>query len=72
MGKKMSEETKIKKSKPVIQLLGDTTINIYYGISEAGKQTGINISDISECCRNKRKTAGGYKWKYYKKEGQIC
>lgn len=68
IGKKVSEETKIKKSKPVVQILGDITINVYYGISEANKQTGINLSSISACCRNKRKTAGGYKWKYYEKE----
>lgn len=68
IGRKMGKETIIKKSKPVIQFLGDTTINVYYGISEASKQTGIKISNISECCRNKRKTAGGYSWKFDKKE----
>lgn len=68
IGRKMDEKTIIKKSKPVIQFLGDTTINVYYGISEASKQTGIKISNISKCCRNKRKTAGGYNWKFDKKE----
>ena len=29
------------------------------------KETGINYSCITACCRGKQKTAGGYIWKYY-------
>ena len=31
---------------------------------EAWRVTGINQSSISECCRGKLKSAGGYKWRY--------
>ena len=31
---------------------------------EAGRVTGIQNSNISECCRGKRKSAGGYIWRY--------
>ena len=31
---------------------------------EAGRVTGIKQSSISECCRGKLKSAGGYKWRY--------
>lgn len=31
---------------------------------EAGRVTGINQSHISACCNGKRKSAGGYKWRY--------
>lgn len=33
-------------------------------ISDAEKELNIDGSSISSCCRNKRKTAGGYIWKY--------
>lgn len=31
---------------------------------DATKETGIDTGSISMCCNNKRKSAGGYKWKY--------
>jgi len=33
---------------------------------EAATQLHINRGNISCCCRNERKTAGGFKWKYIK------
>jgi len=36
----------------------------YSSIMEASRQTGVDGSSISAVCRNKRKTAGGYKWVY--------
>ena len=30
----------------------------------AGKQKEIDSSNIADCCKGKRKTAGGYHWKY--------
>ena len=32
----------------------------------AGKKLDISHSHISMCCKGKRKTCGGYHWKYYK------
>lgn len=57
--KKMS----LLRSIPVICI--ETKI-IYYGAKEAERQTKINNRHIGECCKNIRKTAGGYHWKYYK------
>ena len=31
---------------------------------EAERVTGINQGNISKCCLGKRKSAGGYKWRY--------
>lgn len=42
----------------------DKIINIFCGIKESGRLTNINHSSISQCCTNKRKSAGGYRWKY--------
>ena len=39
-------------------------IAIYPSISEAERKTGIKNSHICWCCKGKRKTAHGYKWKY--------
>lgn len=36
--------------------------------SAAAQQTGISLGNISQVCMNKRKTAGGYMWKYKEKE----
>ena len=37
---------------------------IYPSILEAGKQTGINHTHLGDVARGKRKTAGGYHWKF--------
>jgi len=37
-------------------------------MSEADENTGVNFKHISLCCNNKRKTAGGYKWKFKKQK----
>lgn len=36
----------------------------YNSSSSAERATGIQCSHINECCNNKRKTAGGYIWKF--------
>lgn len=35
-------------------------------IKDASRGLKINDSDISYCCKHKRKTAGGFKWEYKK------
>lgn len=51
-------------SKPVLQMIGDIIVAEFDGCNEAGRNTGIRIAGISQCCNGKQKTAGGYKWKY--------
>lgn len=65
-GKKLSEETKQKMSIPIVQLSKDGCFFIaeYIGITEAHKQTNINLGHINSVCRGKRKTAGGFHWMY--------
>lgn len=62
IGKPLSKEAIIKKSKPIICVETNT---IYYGMHEAQLQTGINDRNINSCVKGKRKTAGGYHWRYY-------
>lgn len=57
------ERSSEKRRKPVVQI--DRTnkiINVYPSIKEAKRKTGVG--HISCCCNNRRKTAGGYKWRY--------
>jgi hypothetical protein len=53
------------KSKPVIQYDKKyNKINEFVNAREAEKITGIGYKHISDCCLGKRKTTGGYIWKY--------
>lgn len=53
-----------KKAKKIKQINIETneTINYFYGILEAERETGINFRNIHMCLKKKRKSAGGYKW----------
>lgn len=54
-----------KKSKSVLQLDKQLNlINKFSSISEAERQTGIPNTNIVKCCKEERKTAGGFIWKY--------
>lgn len=54
-----------KISKIVLQISKDGDIlNEFCSAREAARQLNIYSSSIIECCNNKRKTAGGYIWKY--------
>lgn len=57
---------KIQKVVIQIDINTNVIVNIFPSVKEAKTQTGI--CHISSCCRNERKSAGGYKWKY--KESQ--
>lgn len=37
---------------------------VFHSIAEAGRQTGIDVSSISKCCRGRLNMAGGYEWRY--------
>lgn len=55
-------------SKIVLQIKGNKVIAEFYGTVEANKATGVDFRDISRVCLGKRKSAGGYQWKYKTKE----
>ena len=44
--------------------LDGVLIAVYSNLTEAQLATGIIRQNISACCKGKRKTAGGFKWKY--------
>lgn len=49
---------------PVEQILSNGTAVRYKGVKDASRKTGINRCCIALCCKNIRKTAGGYTWRY--------
>ena len=64
-----NNKAKISKSKPVLQYdKNGNFIKEWFGIKNAGENLKIASSDIGECCRGKRKTAGGYAWKFKEME----
>lgn len=68
-GKHHSDKTKKlianAQSRPVSQFSKDMVlINTFPSIKNAADITGIHKVGISNCCRGKTKTAGGYIWQY--------
>ena len=69
-GKHHSEESKQKMSenrpsKLVLQFSKDgELIAEYSSIHEAERHTGLSASNICNCCKGNRKSAGGFIWKY--------
>lgn len=62
---RMSEETKRKRSRAVVQYDKDgNCLAEFWGLKEAQRQTGVLYVGISTCCRGITRTAGGYIWKY--------
>ena len=53
-----------KCKKPIEQILHNGDVVVFKGVKEASRKTGINRSCIAACCKNTRKTAGGYTWRY--------
>ena len=44
--------------------LQNNLINTYSSLQDAERITGIKYQNISSCCRNIKKSSGGYIWKY--------
>ena len=69
-GRKLSKETKDKISKShcglgIKKVMCIETGRIYDSVLEATEDNQIKgHGHISECCKGKRKTVGGYHWKY--------
>lgn len=62
---RMSESQKTVGNKPVYQYsLNDVVINKFISLSEAARLNNLNDANISQCCKGKRKTCGGFKWGY--------
>lgn len=66
---KTTQQNDKNKSKVILQYtLDGQFVAEYPSIKEASRQTGLDDGNISHCCRRKKKTLGGYIWRY-KNEG---
>ena len=64
-GVPLSEEHRAKLSKKILQFTkSGEFLREWSSLSEASKQLKINCGHICSCCNGKRKSAGGYVWKY--------
>ena len=75
-GKKKTDEIKAKISEsrkgklvggenPISRkVMCITTGEVFEALSEAQRKYGVNVANITACCRGRRKTAGGMTWKY--------
>lgn len=65
-GEKYDENNLINRClKPVLQFTKNNEfVKRYNSITEASRETEIACSNISQCCSGKRKSAGGFIWKY--------
>lgn len=60
-------------ARPVVQMtLEEEEIAIFPSSYEAYKKTGCNHRHISEVCQGKRRTTGGFKWKYFEGSTTNC
>lgn len=60
-----TDELRASVSKSVLQFTKDGEfVSEYFGAREASRRTNIMSSSIIECCNGKRKSAGGFIWKY--------
>ena len=54
-----------KKCKPVIAIEKRTGLKLEFSSAlEAERETGINNSNIIQCCKGKRNSCGGFYWMY--------
>lgn len=71
LGHVVTEETRKKTSKPVIQYnLKMEKVKEFISINEAYRQTDTSASSIVKCCKGKLKSANGYIWRYKEDIGE--
>lgn len=63
---KISQSNKGKHNHFSKKIICLETLIVYNSTREAERLTNISHSNISRCCKNSRKTAGGYHWEYLK------
>ena len=66
INKRGHEQRRLASAKRVAQLtLDGKIIKIFNSLNEAGRELNISSQNIGKVCKNERKSAGGYKWKYF-------
>lgn len=64
-GKKQSQESILKRSIPIVQMdLNNNFIAVHQGSRQIQRELGFHNGNITNCCKNKQKTAYNFKWQY--------
>lgn len=68
-GKRHSDETRAKISqcrKKRVEMFDQsmTSLKIFPSVKSAAEEIGVSTTAISDCCRGKTRSSGGYIWKY--------
>lgn len=66
IGNVMNATKNAQKKIPVVKYYKGNLITVYKSLQEASEKNIVGIEDISKCVNRKRKTAGGFEWKYAK------
>lgn len=72
IGSKIEDFKRYYEQNSIIQESVDSEfIAQYLNAADASRHTGVDASCILKCAKNKRKSAGGYIWKYANKNGYV-
>lgn len=69
--RKIHSEDEGYGQKSVAQIDGDMIVGLFPSISEAERQTGIDLRFISRVAKGERASTGGFKWAY-ELNGKYC
>lgn len=59
------EDKPLRSAKPILQLsLEGATIAVWKSAREAASALNVEYKNISACCRKRRKSAGGFQWRF--------
>ena len=61
---KNSEHSEHSEHKIAQYTADGTLVNTFLNVREAERKTNISFSNIGSCCRERRKSAGGFVWRY--------
>lgn len=59
---------KLKESHHTRKVMNVTTGEVFNSIKEAGEVHGVKATHITRVCRGRRKSTGGFEWKYVSEE----
>lgn len=59
-----NQKNREKHSIPVLQIKGDEIIKRFNSAKEAEQELNLHKGSVSKVCKGKRKTTGGYEWRY--------
>lgn len=60
-----------RAEKRSVAVINKTTGITYRSLTQAERETGVDRTLISDCCKGKHRTAGGFLWEFYNDEQEM-